>query len=69
MCPSTKLLTVIERSFDDNDDHSLSQDERITLYTTLAIAPDIVVLKVCNSKYIQPTFAVGISITNIFFFL
>lgn len=56
MCPSTKLLTVIERSFDDNDDHSLSQEERITLYTTLAIAPDIVVLKLLTKANLNVGF-------------
>lgn len=46
MCPSKKLLGIIEQSFDDNDDRFLSQSERTRLYTTLAIAPDIVILKV-----------------------
>ena len=46
MCPSKKLLGLIEQSLDENDDRSLNEEERIMLYTTLAIAPDIVVLKV-----------------------
>ncbi|XP_045595957.2 divergent protein kinase domain 2A isoform X1 [Procambarus clarkii] len=56
MCPSKKLLSVIERSFDDNDDHSLSQDERIALYTTLTIAPDIVVLKLLTKANLNVGF-------------
>ncbi|KAG7171771.1 Divergent protein kinase domain 2A-like 1 [Homarus americanus] len=56
MCPSEKLLTVIERSFDDNDDHNLSQGERITLFTTLAIAPDIVVLKLLTKASLNVGF-------------
>lgn len=55
MCPSKKLLSIIEQSFDDNDDRSLNQDERIMLYTTLAIAPDIVILKVGDILFINFT--------------
>lgn len=56
MCPSKKLLSIIEQSFDDNDDRSLNQDERIMLYTTLAIAPDIVILKILTKANLNVGF-------------
>lgn len=46
MCPSKRLLAVIERAYDENSDNTLSLEERLALYTSLAVAPDIVVLKV-----------------------
>ncbi|KAK3879444.1 hypothetical protein Pcinc_015977 [Petrolisthes cinctipes] len=45
MCPSTRLLAVLERTYDDNNDGALSLEERLALYTSIAVAPDIVVLK------------------------
>ncbi|KAK7074243.1 hypothetical protein SK128_015004 [Halocaridina rubra] len=56
MCPNKKLLTVIERSFDENNDHSLTSDEKIALYTTLAVAPDIVVLKILTKANLNVGF-------------
>lgn len=56
MCPSKKLLTVIERSFDENNDRSLTSEERIALYTTLAVAPDIVVLKILTKANLNVGF-------------
>ncbi|XP_047500447.1 uncharacterized protein LOC125046650 [Penaeus chinensis] len=56
MCPSKKLLTVVERTFDENDDHELTQDERLYLYTTLAIAPEIVVLKLLTKANLNVGF-------------
>ncbi|KAG0717703.1 Deleted in autism protein 1 [Chionoecetes opilio] len=56
MCPSKKLLGLIEQSFDDNDDHTLNAEERIMLYTTLVIAPDIVVLKILTKANLNVGF-------------
>ncbi|XP_068251000.1 divergent protein kinase domain 2A-like [Palaemon carinicauda] len=56
MCPSKKLLTVIEQSFDEDNDHKVSADERIALYTSLAVAPDIVVLKILTKANLNVGF-------------
>lgn len=56
MCPSKKLLGIMEQSFDDNDDRFLSHPERIMLYTTLAIAPDIVILKILTKANLNVGF-------------
>ncbi|XP_076057913.1 divergent protein kinase domain 2A-like isoform X2 [Oratosquilla oratoria] len=45
MCPSVKFLALMEKSFDLDDNHVVTQEEKMMLYTTLAVAPDLMVLK------------------------
>ncbi|CAL4125007.1 unnamed protein product, partial [Meganyctiphanes norvegica] len=56
MCPSKKLLGVIERTFDDNDDHIMSVDEKLAMYTTLTAAPEFVILKLLTKANLNVGF-------------
>lgn len=53
ICPSWKFVQALIQSFDDNNDQTLTADEKITLLTTLATNPEIAAYKVILHQKIQ----------------
>ena len=52
-CPSWKFIQGLIQSFDDNDDQTLTGDEKVTLITTLATNPEIAIYKFILNQKLQ----------------
>lgn len=52
-CPSWKFVQGLIQSFDDNDDQTLTGDEKVTLLTTLATNPEIAAYKFILNQKLQ----------------
>jgi len=53
ICPSWKFVQGLIQAFDDNDDQTLTADEKTTLITTLASNPEIALYKFILNQKVQ----------------
>jgi len=52
-CPSWKLIQGMIQAFDDNDDQTLTADEKVVLLSTLATNPEVAIYKFILNQKVQ----------------